>query len=64
MKYLKAILYYAFKPVPGEVEANLSGRQHVNALKAKGGGGVSFDCDGYRVEIYEPGTDMRGPWPA
>jgi len=63
VKMLAALLWAVIRPVPGEADAKRTVRQHVRALKARGGGGVSFDCDGYRVEIYAPGTNMHGPWP-
>ena len=60
---LAALLWAVFRPVPGKADAKRALRQHVRALKTRGGGGVRFDCDGYGVEIYAPGTNIHCPWP-
>lgn len=60
-----AFVYYGLlKSRENQRQRRKSVRDHVKHMKKAGTKGVQFDCDGYIVRIYKPGTNMDGPWDA
>jgi len=64
MRMFAFVCYGFLKAFEDWKAARKSLRRHVRDMKKAGTAGVEFDCDGYVIRIYKPGTNMDGPWPS
>ena len=58
------LLYVGLIRLFERTDSDRAVKEIVRRIKANGGGGLEFDCEGYIVRIYEPDTNMNGPWKA